>query len=96
MAARMRDFSRVLSELHVIVRNSDWFMAPFAPVVIGRNKYFGISQFDIHVKSNLWGRCRCLRPSVRSSKDPKTLRARKAIRKTTTRLFCKADLFICR
>ena len=32
---------------------------------------------------------------VRFSKDPKTLRARKAIRKTPTRLFCKAGLFIC-
>ena len=29
-------------------------------------------------------------PGVRFSKDPKTLRARKAIRKTPTRLFCKA------
>ena len=35
------------------------------------------------------------RPGVRFSKDPKTLRARKAIRKTPTRLFCKAGLFIC-
>ena len=32
---------------------------------------------------------------VRFSKDPKTLRARKAIRKTPTRLFCKPGLFIC-
>ena len=29
------------------------------------------------------------------SKVPRTLRARKAIRKTTTCLFCKADLFTC-
>ena len=34
-------------------------------------------------------------PGVRFSKDPKTLRARKAIRKTPTRLLCKAGLFIC-
>ena len=27
-------------ELHVIARNSDWFIAP---VVIGRSNYFGIS-----------------------------------------------------
>ena len=32
---------------------------------------------------------------VRFSKDPKTLRARKAIGKTTTCLFCKAGLVIC-
>ena len=36
-----------------------------------------------------------LGPCVRFSKDPKTLRARKAIRKTPTHLFCKAGLFIC-
>ena len=34
-------------------------------------------------------------PGVRFSKVPKTFRAGKAIRKTTTRSFCKADLFIC-
>ena len=34
-------------------------------------------------------------PGVRFSKDPKTLRARKAIRKTPTRLFYKAGLSIC-
>ena len=32
---------------------------------------------------------------ARFSKVPKTLRARKAIRKTPTCLFCKACLFIC-
>ena len=37
IAARMRDFSRVLSKLHVIGRNFDWFMAPLAHVVIGRS-----------------------------------------------------------
>ena len=35
------------------------------------------------------------RPGVHFSKDPKTLRARKAIRKTPTRLLCKAGVFIC-
>ena len=34
-------------------------------------------------------------PGARFSKVPRTFRARKAIRKTTTRLFCKAGLFIC-
>ena len=34
-------------------------------------------------------------PGVRFSKDQKTLRARIAIRKSPTRLFCKAGLFIC-
>ena len=37
-----RDFSRALSKLQVISRKSDWFIAPFAPVVIGRSNYFGI------------------------------------------------------
>ena len=35
------------------------------------------------------------RPGARFSKVPKTFRARKAIRKTTTCLFCKAGLFRC-
>ena len=30
-------FSRALSKLQVIARNSDWFIALFAPVVIGRS-----------------------------------------------------------
>ena len=32
------DFTRPLSELLVISGNSDWFIALFAPVVIGRSK----------------------------------------------------------
>ena len=36
-----------------------------------------------------------IEPGVRFSKDPKTLRPRKAIRKTPTRLFCEAGLFKC-
>ena len=36
-----RDFSRASSELQVIARNSDWFMALFVPVVIGRSNCFG-------------------------------------------------------
>ena len=37
----------------------------------------------------------CAFPWARFSKVPKTFWARKAIRKTATRLFCKAGLFIC-
>ena len=37
----------------------------------------------------------CYGPGARFSKVPKTFRARKAIRKTPTSLFCKAGLFIC-
>ena len=36
-----RDFSRALSELHVIPRSCDWFMELSAPVVIGRSNCFG-------------------------------------------------------
>ena len=34
-------FSRALSELQVIARNCDWFIALSAPVVIGRSNCFG-------------------------------------------------------
>ena len=43
IAASTRDFSRALSKLQVIARNSDWFIALFAPVVIGRSNNFGIA-----------------------------------------------------
>ena len=36
-----------------------------------------------------------LNPGARFSKVPRTFRIRKAIRKTPTRLFCKAGPFIC-
>ena len=36
-----RDFSRASSELQVIARNCDWFIALFVPVVIGRTNCFG-------------------------------------------------------
>ena len=36
-----RHFSRALSELQVIARNCDWFIALFAPIVIGRSNCFG-------------------------------------------------------
>ena len=35
-------FSRALSKLQEIARISDWFIALFAPVVIGRSNYVGI------------------------------------------------------
>ena len=38
-----RDFSRALSMLHVIARNSDWFIALSSLVVIGRSYFFGNS-----------------------------------------------------
>ena len=41
MAPCARDFSRALSKLQKIVRNCDWFIALFAPVVIGRSNCFG-------------------------------------------------------
>ena len=36
-----RDFSHALSELQVIARNCDWFIALIAPVVIGGSNCFG-------------------------------------------------------
>ena len=36
-----RDFFRASSELQVIARNCDWFIALFVPVVIGRSNCFG-------------------------------------------------------
>ena len=36
-----RDLSRASSELHIIARNCDWFIALPAPVVIGRSNCFG-------------------------------------------------------
>ena len=35
------DLSRASSELHIIARNCDWFIALPAPVVIGRSNCFG-------------------------------------------------------
>ena len=36
-----RDFSRALSKFQIIARNCDWFIALFAPVVIGWSNCFG-------------------------------------------------------
>ena len=41
IASCTRDFSHASSELQVIARNCDWFMALFAPAVIGRSNCFG-------------------------------------------------------
>ena len=41
IAPRTRDFSRASSQLQVIARNCDWFIAPPARVVIGRSNCFG-------------------------------------------------------
>ena len=37
----IRSKTRALSKLEVIARNSDWFIALFAPVMIDRRSYFG-------------------------------------------------------
>ena len=42
IAACTRDFSRALSKLQIISRDSDWFVALFSPVVIGWSNYLGI------------------------------------------------------
>ena len=47
------DFSRPLSKLQEIARNSDWFIALFAPVVIGWRNYFWYWFFDSHLKTVL-------------------------------------------
>ena len=41
IAPSTRDFSRASSELHVIARNCDWFIALPAPVVLGRSNCLG-------------------------------------------------------
>ena len=43
IAPCMRDFSRASSELQVIAKNCDLFIALPAPVVIGRNNCLGFS-----------------------------------------------------
>ena len=45
-----RDFSRSLSELQEIARNSDWFTALFAPVVIGR-----VRKDQVNISTSFWG-----------------------------------------
>lgn len=40
-------FSRALRKLQVTVRNSDWFVALFSPMVIGQANYFGSSSSNV-------------------------------------------------
>ena len=49
----MRDFSRASSELQVIARNCDWFIALSATVVIGRSNCFDFG-FSIVVRKPLY------------------------------------------
>ena len=51
-----RDFSRTLSELQVIARNCDWFIALPASIVIGRSNCFGFS-FPTVVWKPLYSLC---------------------------------------
>ena len=45
-----RDFSRATTELQVIGRNCDWFIALPAPVVIGRSNCFGFGFSTVILK----------------------------------------------
>jgi len=47
-------FSRVSSELQVVAKNCDWFIALHAPLVIGRSNCFGFWFFDSHLKTALF------------------------------------------
>ena len=57
-----RDLSRASSELHVIARNCDWFIALPAPVVIGRNNCFGFG-FSTFIWKPLYATLMCWRLS---------------------------------
>ena len=47
------NFSRTLSKLQVIAKNSDWFITLFAPVVTGwGNYYFGVGSVPNEAISN--------------------------------------------
>ena len=48
-----RFFSRALSKVHVTARNSDWFTALCAPLVIGRNNYFTNGMPSNHKRVNI-------------------------------------------
>ena len=45
-----REFSQAFGKLRVIARNSDWLIALFAAVVIGRSKYYGIAFSQVFEK----------------------------------------------
>jgi len=53
IAPYTRDFSRALSKWQVIAANSDWFIALFAPVVIGRSNYFAIGFRDSNLETTI-------------------------------------------
>ena len=53
IAPYTRDFSRALRKLQIIGRKSDWFIAPFALVVIARGSYFGIGFSSVNWKPPL-------------------------------------------
>lgn len=46
-----RNSSRALSRLHVIVWNSDWLIALFAPVAIGQNNFADIGFLTVISKA---------------------------------------------
>ena len=46
-------FSRLLTKLHLIARNSDWFIELFASYVIGWCNYIGIGFSTSHLKTSL-------------------------------------------
>ena len=50
---RSHEFSRAWRLLHVFALNSDWFIALFAPVVIGQGNYFGFGSHDYDVREHL-------------------------------------------
>lgn len=50
-------FFRVLSKLQVLSRNSDWFIALFSPVVIGRSSFFELIGFTIVTWKPLHHKC---------------------------------------
>ena len=54
IAPSTRLISHALSKFQVIVRNSDWFIALFASVVINRSSCLGFGfRFDSHLKTAL-------------------------------------------
>ena len=53
-----REFSRALSKWQVIVRNSDWFIPQFVPVVIGRSNYLGFGFSTVIWKPRYWSKKR--------------------------------------
>ena len=80
IGSKLVDYDRRTCEL-----NGNWTYRAVAPTCEGA------TVFSIVIWWAIWG----LGPGARFSKVPKPFRARKAIHKTPTRLFCEAGLFIC-